>query len=96
VKPLVILAAAAEEFAESSAWYRRRSIDAMNAFEAAVGEALDRIRNTPDRWPMCGGDYRSCLIDHFPYHLVYREEATQVVVVAVAHAKRRFGYWKRR
>jgi hypothetical protein len=32
----------------------------------------------------------------YPYSIVYRVVDDTVVVAAVAHARRRFGYWKRR
>jgi hypothetical protein len=32
----------------------------------------------------------------FPYLVPYREEPSRIFVVAVAHAKRRPGYWKKR
>jgi hypothetical protein len=32
----------------------------------------------------------------FPFHLVYVEEPAGVPVVAVAHDRRRPGYWRRR
>jgi plasmid stabilization system protein ParE len=96
MKPLVILPTAQDEYVESLSWYRKRSADAMTAFEAAVEQSLDRIGSNPDRWAKCGGPYRSCLVENFPYRLIYREEATRVVVVAVAHSKRRSGYWRYR
>jgi plasmid stabilization system protein ParE len=32
----------------------------------------------------------------YPYSIVYRLVDDTVVIVAVAHSRRRFGYWKRR
>jgi hypothetical protein len=36
------------------------------------------------------------LATRFPYQVVYRVRPNETVVVALAHLKRRPGYWKRR
>jgi plasmid stabilization system protein ParE len=36
------------------------------------------------------------LVRRFPYVVVYRQIAARVQIVAVAHGKRKPGYWKRR
>lgn len=35
-------------------------------------------------------------MQRFPYRLIFREEPGSVVVYAVAHNKKRPGYWKKR
>jgi toxin ParE1/3/4 len=40
--------------------------------------------------------HRQYLVDGFPYRLIYRERVDDLYIVAVAHASRRPGYWKRR
>ena len=39
---------------------------------------------------------RRMLVRRFPYGLLYQSEADQIFVVAVAHVRRRPGYWRRR
>ena len=39
---------------------------------------------------------RRILVQRFPYGLLYRVETERIVVVAVAHARRRPGYWRHR
>lgn len=39
---------------------------------------------------------RRMLVQRFPYGLLYRVETGRIVVVAVAHVRRRPGYWRRR
>jgi plasmid stabilization system protein ParE len=77
-------------------WYLRRSISAARRFQAALEAALVQIAESPNRWPtyLLGTRYR--LHRRFPFILVYRQVAGRLQVVAVAHAKRRPGYWKRR
>jgi hypothetical protein len=39
---------------------------------------------------------RRILLLGFPYQIVYRLRPAEIVIVAVAHLKRRPGYWKNR
>jgi hypothetical protein len=39
---------------------------------------------------------RRLLMTRFPYQVVYRVRPSEIVVVALAHLKRRPGYWKHR
>jgi len=39
---------------------------------------------------------RRILVRRFPYGLVYRVEPDTIFIVAVAHLRRRPGYWRRR
>ena len=39
---------------------------------------------------------RRLFLDRFPYFVVFRETAKELQVIAIAHAKRRPGYWKKR
>ncbi len=32
----------------------------------------------------------------FPYSVIFREEANSILILAIAHAKRRPGYWAKR
>ena len=43
-----------------------------------------------------GRRVRQCPVTGFPYSLVYSESPVEVRVVAVAHHRRRPGYWKAR
>jgi hypothetical protein len=45
-------------------------------------------------WP--GVDARTWRVARFPYLVVYAHERERVVVLAIAHTKRRPGYWVER
>lgn len=65
-------------------------------FMAALDEALLRIVDGPLRWPTDLHGARRVLLRRFPFTVIYRADADRVVVVAIAHQKRRPGYWSRR
>lgn len=85
------------EFIEALAWYHARSARAAEGFEKAFAEALERIGQSPEQFPSCDEQgYRFAMLDRYPYSLIYREMRETVQVVAVAHSRRRPGYWAKR
>jgi plasmid stabilization system protein ParE len=80
-RTLEILEEALEEAEEAARWYAERSETAAVGF----AEELDAAYNT-----------RRFLLRRFPYSVFYRVDANQVIVIAVAHAHRRPGYWRSR
>jgi toxin ParE1/3/4 len=77
-------------------WYRQRSSDAAADFASDVGDAIKSIRQAPQRWPKYLHGTRRFVLDRFPFSIVYLDAAKLVNIVAVAHSKRKPGYWKRR
>ena len=83
--------------AEAAArWYAERSPSAALAFSDEIDTAEDAIVQSPEAWPAYDHGTRRYLLRRFPFSVVYRVESTRVLLVAVAHAKRRPGYWTSR
>lgn len=88
-----------EAIAEARAaaeWYREKSDSAANAFLAEIDYAVEKISQSPGTWPPYFRGTRRFVLQRFPFSLVYREAFESIQIVAVAHAKRRPGYWKNR
>jgi plasmid stabilization system protein ParE len=81
------------EAEKAVAWYAQRNAHAAVAFARAVSHAIDLISESPERWPVYLEGTRRILVERFPFQLVYRVGGTRVLVVAVAHGRRRPGYW---
>jgi toxin ParE1/3/4 len=77
-------------------WYRERNADASVAFISAIADALESIAETPRRWPEYLHGTRRFILQRFPFSVIYFDEPDVVNIVAVAHHKRRPGYWRRR
>jgi plasmid stabilization system protein ParE len=77
-------------------WYRLRSRTVEERFRAALRRAIGKIREAPERWPANDDGLRNCRVVGFPYRLIYWTDGNYSLVVAVAHGKRRPGYWKGR
>jgi plasmid stabilization system protein ParE len=88
--------AAVKEASKAYRWYLRRSAGAANRFQAALEAALEQIAHSPDRWPAYLHATRYRLLRRFPFIVVYRQLVDRLQVLAVAHGRRRPGYWKRR
>ena len=87
---------AAEEIEEAASWYGQRSDVARAAFLSEIDRAVDAILDAPSRWPAYVDGTRRYVCQTFPYTIIYFVEGESVVVVAVAHEKRRPGYWRER
>ena len=77
-------------------WYLERSVDAAIAFLMTVNEALDAICKAPERYPKYVTGTHRCILPKFPFSLIYLNDPDTVKIVAVAHHKRRPGYWEER
>lgn len=95
-KPIEYLDGARADFDESFDWYAKRSVGAAIGFAAAVDEAIDKIAADPRRFATTFGGCRYCSVKRYPFRVVFRDEPNRLVVVAIAHAKRRPGYWRGR
>jgi plasmid stabilization system protein ParE len=87
---------AIEEARVARRWYARRSQAVAERFLAELDRAVERIGSTPRTWPVHLHGTRVYRLRRFPYLVIFREVEGVVQVVAVAHAGRRPGYWKRR
>ena len=82
------------EARSAASWYRERSSEAARSFTSAVAEGMQAIRERPEAWPTWRrADVRRKVLHKFPYSMFYIVERGVVVIVAVAHHKRRPGYW---
>jgi plasmid stabilization system protein ParE len=95
-KPLRFHPQAEQEYLTSLAWYRERSLIAATNFESAFDRAITRISEAPQRWPIYIADFRKYTLRQYPFNIVYQDFPSQIVIFAVAHGRRRPGYWRDR
>ena len=84
------------EAAGARDWYTQRSPRAAVRFLDALDRAVEAIGEAPQRWAKFLYGTRRHRLSRFPYLLVYMEGDDSILVIAVAHAKRRPGYWRGR
>lgn len=95
-RELEYLAEALEEAEASARWYAERSPSAAVSFDAELDAAELAISEQAEAWASFDHGTRRYLLRRFPFSVVYQVEPSRVVIVAVAHAHRRPGYWKPR
>jgi toxin ParE1/3/4 len=61
-----------------------------------VSTAIRTIVDAPLRWPAYLYGTRRFVLQRFPFSIVYLDDPDLVTIIAVAHAKRKPGYWKER
>jgi plasmid stabilization system protein ParE len=92
--------AASDELVEAAAWYDARVPDLGMDLLEEVAAATAASVEAPETWPrwgtVRGESVRRFIIARFPYSIPYVVRSDRVIVLAVAHAKRRPGYWRRR
>jgi toxin ParE1/3/4 len=93
---LIVHPLALREINKAADRYRKISRDVEDRFTLAVERALQRVREHPEIGEELVRGERRLVLRRFPYKLVYRPRPAWIFVVAVAHHKRRDGYWRRR
>ena len=84
------------ELSESAEWYAERSSSAARSFLVAIDVAIASIVDAPNRFVSIDDRHQSCSVIKFPFQIVFRVSDDRILIVAVAHAKRRPGYWRGR
>jgi len=87
---------AEEELTEASLFYETASEGLGSAFLDDVQRVVDAVREQPRLGRPVAGKLRRVLMRRFPFSLIYSEEADAILIVAVAHQRRRPGYWRSR
>jgi plasmid stabilization system protein ParE len=88
-----------EAIAEAQAatrWYLERSASAAEAYLAELDLGVAAVAEHPKMWPRYVRGMRRYVFHRFPFYLVYRETANRIEIIAVAHGRRKPGYWKSR
>lgn len=89
------------EYRHAGRWYEGRraglGLEFFDAVDAAISHIVDqpqaaaRIPRIPAELPV-----RRFPVKRFPYHVVYLEAQSAIRILAIAHDRRKPGYWKNR
>jgi plasmid stabilization system protein ParE len=95
-KPVEITDAAQAELDDAIDWYLREEPRAVAGFTQEYAEAIIAVGKYASSFAVYLNGTKRQLFASYPYQLVIRELPDRIQVVAVAHLKRKPGYWKRR
>src|SRR5438445_665567 len=88
---------ATREYRHAARWYGQRSELTEERFRTEIKRLIDRIEDNPLQGSIYSTIYRSLKASRFPYVVYYRQIAlNRWMVMAIAHAHRRPGYWLKR
>ncbi len=92
------IAPASTELRQAVRWYEARGAGLGGEFFDSVVATISRIQARPEIGTAVSPDGRTrrTLVARFPYQVVYRFARSEIVVVAIAHLKRRPEYWTER
>ena len=96
MKPIRVHPEAQLEAEAAVEWYGQRTPHAAGRLVVELRSALERIQQSPNQFPKLAFQTRRMVLGRFPYLVVFRETQTEIEIVAVAHGRRRPGYWRER
>ena len=94
--PIDFLPEADQEMLEAARYYQSLSSGLGDDYLTEVELAVQSIALSPQTWPVLEGDFRRRLVKRFPFGVIYRIEPGIIVIIAVAHLRKKPGYWKKR
>jgi toxin ParE1/3/4 len=65
-------------------------------FSVEIFSTIQNAMDYPNAWPVLEGEVRRCLVNRFPYGVLYSIEADEIYILAVMHLHRDPDYWKDR
>jgi len=87
---------ARREFLEAVRFYEDRRLGLGLSFRQLIEAGLQQISEAPFRYRVIRAPFRRYVLLKFPYSIIYTIEPDHLRVIAVAHNKRKPGYWQSR
>ncbi len=87
---------AEEEMLQAATYYELQAPGLGTDFLAKIDSAVRDLGERPERWPVVRHHIRRRLVHRFPYALLYRVDAEEVVILATMHLHRHPDYWQDR
>ena len=65
-------------------------------FANEVYKTIQRVINFPNAWQKVDENLRRCLVNRFPFGIIYYKRDNEIVILAVMHLQKEPNYWKNR
>ena len=96
MKRVIVPAALAELHDASSFYANKADFELGLAFLSEFERCVNFLLSNPNAGAEFHGTARRYHLRRFPYSIIYQIDVTELRVIAVAHQRRRPGYWKGR
>jgi toxin ParE2 len=91
-----LLEPAQAELDDAIAWYAEQATGLGDAFLIEALRAIQLIEQYPKAWHPLAPQVRRFRLRRFPYGVVYAQDGSDLLVLAIAHQHREPGYWRSR
>lgn len=85
-----------KEFYDAINYYEECQINLGYDFSIEVYNAIQLIVSFPKAWPKINNNIRRCLINRFPFGILYSVEKNNIYILAIMNLNRKPDYWKDR
>ena len=65
-------------------------------FAYEVQKTIQRILEFPTAWQTLDGEIQRCLINRFPFGVIYYQKDEEIIILAIMQLQRKPNYWKER
>jgi len=77
-------------------YYEECKTNLGSEFAYEVQKTIQRILELPNSWQKLDQEIRRCLINRFPFGIIYYQRDNEIVILAVMQLQRKPNYWKER
>lgn len=90
---------ARSELRSAALWYDERQAGLGDQFVGRISDLIERLAASPEAYPIWPGapaastSIRKAHAEQFPYLVAFEVHSEHLLILAVAHAKRRPLYW---
>ena len=91
---LEVLSSAERELRHAVDYYNREGPGLGYELAAEVKSVFDRILAFPEAWPQFSARTRRCIVNRFPYGVIYQIRDRKILVVAIMHLRRDPAPWR--
>lgn len=93
---VAFLQEAQAELDDAFSWYEEQAVGLGYEFLDELDQTLRLIATFPEFHPLVDKTLRRCLVNRFPYGVFYGAVDDSIIVVAIAHLRRKPSYWNHR
>jgi ParE toxin of type II toxin-antitoxin system, parDE len=96
VKDVVHDPEAKSDLVQAALFYETRVKGLGARFLKAADMTILKIASNPQMYNFCEKPIRSCRVNGFPYRVLFTDESTFVLILAISHLARQVGWWRYR
>jgi len=93
---LIFLEAAQSEFDATIDYYEEQCAGLGFEFAAEVEQTMERINHYPEAWSPLSPRVRRCLVNRFPFSVIYEARSEMLIIVAIQNHHRKPESWRLR